>query len=203
MLKKITIMLSLTLFIALFVACSQDSSNSGEETTVVEEVAVADTEVEAAEKISEPASDEATEPVAQPESVAISTDLSHPTIHALLNQMPLVQHHYDPGTNSDSFTCVGNGGLNSVKINPEGPIYVGPDSGDISLRGVNLVFEIDPSGEILAAPMGRESILINQANEEVFRIPLDEVLTAFTTEEAVWTGSFDDPGRGNCLKSFQ
>ena len=202
MLKKIIITLSLTLFVALLVACSQNSPNSEEETTIVEEVAVTDTEVEVSEKTSETSSVEA-EPVAQPESLALSTDLNHETIHALLNQMPLVQHHYDPGTNSDSFTCVGNGGLNSVKINPEGPIYVGPDSGDISLRGVNLVFEIDPSGEILAAPMGRESILINQASEEVFRIPLDEVLTAFTTGEAVWTGSFEDPGRGNCLKSFQ
>ena len=202
MLKKITIMLSLTLFVALFAACSQDSSEV-EETTEVEEVAVTDVEVEPVEEISEPASNEEAQPVAQPESMALSTDLSHESIHALLNQMPLVQHHYDPETNSDNFTCVGNEGLNSVKINPEGPIYVGPDSGDISLRGVNVVFEINPSGEILAAPMRRESILINHASEEVYRVPLDEVLTAFTTGEAVWTGSFEDPGRGNCLKSFQ
>ena len=195
MIKKFTLMLSLTLVFALLVACSQEASNIEEETTVVEEVAVTDTNAETTANLSE------TEPVAS-ESLTLVADPGHEIVYALLNQMPLVQHHYDPGTNSDSFTCVGNGGLNSITINPAGSIYVGPDSGDIALRGVNLVFEIDPSGGIQAAPLGRESKLINQAGEEVFRVPLDEVLAAFPVGEAVWTGSFEDPGRGNCLQSF-
>jgi hypothetical protein len=141
-------------------------------------------------------------PTPEPPTPTPTVDLRHSAVDAVLNRIPMVQYLYDVETRVESFICVGNNGLNSVQGNPEGAIFVGPDSGDFSLRGINFLFELLPRGGILAAPLGREGRLINRQGEEVYRLSLGEVLTAFTTGEALWTGSLEDPGRGDCLDTF-
>ncbi len=196
MVKKSMILLGLILFSLLLVACSQEAVP--EEADTNDDTTITEIEAEVVETTNETAVEIASEVEAN-----VVEEVTHETSVALLNQMPLVQHHHNPETNTNSFTCIGNEGLGSVKTNPEGSIFVGPDSGDIALRGINVVFEITPAGDIQAAPMGHDAKLINQAGEETFRVPLDEVLVAFTSGDAVWTGSFDDIGRGNCAATFQ
>src|SRR5262245_39187917 len=67
-------------------------------------------------------------PTLTPEPTADRTD---PKVREVLSQIPLVQHHHDPDSGNDTFTCASRGlGLTGVKVDPRGPRFVGPNSAD-------------------------------------------------------------------------
>lgn len=130
-----------------------------------------------------------------------TVDSTHPKVREVMEQVTLVQHHFNPDTDVTTFTCVSEGlGLEGVEPNPEGPIYVGPNSKDFDLWGAVGLFEIQPDGTIYFVPERTGDVFIDpEENKEYERIPLNEVLNYFASGEARWTGEHGEPGRiGEC-----
>ena len=127
-------------------------------------------------------------------------DLSNPRVNELLNQITMVQHHYDPELEYDWFTCASRGhGLNGVQIDPRGPRYVGPNSMDFDLWGAAALFKVCPDGSIFLVPQQTGGRFVDPEGIEHDYFTLEEALGFFASGDAVWIGAHGQAGRiGEC-----
>jgi hypothetical protein len=134
-----------------------------------------------------------------------TADRTNPNVREVLDQVTLVQYHYDPDTNLESFTCVSRGqGLNGVEVEPEGPIYVGPNSGDFDLWGAAALFSISPDGRIELVPQQSGGRFIDPDGTEYTSFSLEEALDLFASRDARWLGTHGEAGRiGECDPQYK
>ncbi len=114
-------------------------------------------------------------------------DVSSPSVHQLLNFIPLVVHH------RDHFTCASHAGLNNLLPSVVSGNVIGPHSGDFVLIGKeNVLFEYaDGTFRLI-----RDNPIARFDGGEKY-LPLEKAIKMFETGEIVWTGRFGDwPGRG-------
>ncbi len=123
-----------------------------------------------------------------------------PAVNEILNQVTLVQHHYDPYDDYTWFTCASPGlGLSGVEPDRFGPRYVGPNAGDFDLWGVVGLFRIAPGGEITFVPQRPAPHFIDAEDNTYDRLSLQETLELFASGDAVWIGQHGEAGRiGEC-----
>ena len=123
-----------------------------------------------------------------------------PAVNEILNQVTLVQHHYDPYDDYTWFTCASPGlGLSGVEPDPFGPRYVGPNAGDFDLWGVVGLFRIAPNGDISFVPQRPAPHFVDPEENTLDRLSLQETLELFANGDAVWIGQHGQTGRiGEC-----
>lgn len=123
-----------------------------------------------------------------------------PAVNEIVNQVTLVQHHYDPYDDFTWFTCASPGlGLSGVEIDPFGPRYVGPNAGDFDLWGVVGLFRIAPNGDITFVPQRPAPHFVDPEDNTYTRLSLQDTLELFASGEAVWIGQHGEAGRiGEC-----
>lgn len=129
-----------------------------------------------------------------------TADRTHPKVREVLSQVTLVQHHTDPKTNLEAFTCVSRGqGILGVKADPQGPIYVGPNAADFDLWGVIALFKVNPDGTIELVPQESGGKFVDPEGIEHTSFPLEKALEFFASEDAKWLGAHGEQGRiGEC-----
>ena len=138
----------------------------------------------------------AVEVEAEEMAVPAEVDTDNPAVNEVLNQVPLVQHHYNPDTEEEWFTCASRGlGLTGVTPDPDGAIFVGANAGDFDIQGVVTLFQIDPDGTITAVPQQTGGIFVDEAGIEHDSYTLEEALGFFAGGEAIWTGEQGETGR--------
>jgi hypothetical protein len=127
-------------------------------------------------------------------------DLTNPKVNEIMNQITLVQHHYDPELEYDWFTCASRGGgLNKVGIDPRGPRFVGPNSMDFDLWGAVALFKVCPDGSIFLVPQQTGGRFVDPDGIEHVSFTLAEALDLFASGEAIWIGAHGEAGRiGEC-----
>jgi hypothetical protein len=161
-------------------------TDEAEAVEVVEEAEEATTAVEVDQE----------EEMASPAESLAGVDTSNPKVNEILNQVPLVQHHYNPDTEEEWFTCASRGlGLNGVEPDPDGAIFVGANAGDFDIQGVVALFKIDPDGTISAVPQQTGGIFVDDEGTEHDSYTLEEALGFFASGDAVWTGEHGESGR--------
>lgn len=123
-----------------------------------------------------------------------------PAVNEVLNQVTLVQHHYDPYDDLTWFTCASPGlGLSGVEPDPFGPRYVGPNAGDFDLWGIVGLFRIAPNGDITFVPQRPAPHFVDPEDNTYNRLSLQETLELFASGDAVWIGQHGEAGRvGEC-----
>jgi hypothetical protein len=141
-------------------------------------------------------------PTLTPEPTADRTD---PRVREVMNQIPLVQHHHDPDSGTDTFTCASRGlGLAGVKADPRGPRFVGPNSADFDLYGVAVLFKISPDGTIELVPQETGSRWFDPEGIEHESATLEQALELFASGDAKWLGVHGEAGRvAECDPQFK
>lgn len=131
---------------------------------------------------------------------ATATAIADPNVNEIMNQVTLVQHHYDPYDDFTWFTCASPGlGVNGVEVDPFGPRYVGPNAGDFDLWGVIGLFRVAPDREITFVPQRPAPFFVDPEGIERERLTLEETLELFANGQAVWIGEHGQAGRiGEC-----
>jgi hypothetical protein len=139
-------------------------------------------------------------PVTVTSTPTATVDPTNPKVKEVLNQITMVQHHHDRDTGLDSFTCVSRGlGLNGVEVDPEGAIYVGPNSMDFDLWGVVALFQINPDGSIFLVPQETGGRFVDPDGIEYRSLTRQEALSLFASGDAIWIGDHGEAGRvGEC-----
>lgn len=123
-------------------------------------------------------------------------DVTNPKVNEVLNQITLVQHHYDPDTQLESFTCASSGqGLNGVELDPEGPRFVGANSRDFDLWGAVALFKVNADGSIFLVPQQTGGNFVDPDGIEHNSYTLEEALGFFASEDALWLGAHGEAGR--------
>ena len=127
-------------------------------------------------------------------------DPTHPKVKEVLNQVTMVQHHYDPELKLDWFTCASRGrGLNGVKPDPEGPRFVGPNSMDFDLWGMAALFKVYPDGSVFLVPQQTGGSFFDPDGIEHKSFTMEEALGFFAGGDAIWIGAHGEAGRiGEC-----
>ena len=129
-----------------------------------------------------------------------TVDTTNPKVKEVLSQITLVQYHHDPDTELDSFTCVSRGlGLEGVEPDPEGPIFVGPNSGDFDFWGASALFQINPDGSTFLVPQETGGRFVDPDGIEHTSFTRQEALDLFASGDAIWIGDHGEAGRiGEC-----
>ena len=123
-------------------------------------------------------------------------DVTNPKVNEVLNQVTLVQYHYDPDTQLESFTCASSGqGLHGVVLDPQGPRFVGPNSRDFDLWGAAALFKINPDGSVFLVPQQTGGKFVDPDGIEHDSYTLEEALGFFASEDALWLGAHGEAGR--------
>jgi hypothetical protein len=123
-------------------------------------------------------------------------DVTNPKVNEVLNQITLVQYHYDPDTQLESFTCASSGqGLNGVELDPQGPRFVGPNSRDFDLWGAAALFKVNPDGSVFLVPQQTGGKFVDPDGVEHDSYTLEEALGFFASEDALWLGAHGEAGR--------
>ena len=131
-------------------------------------------------------------PTLTPEPTADRTD---PKVREVLSQIPLVQHHHDPDSGTDTFTCASRGlGLEGVKADPRGPRFVGPNSADFDLWGVSALFKISSDGRIELVPLQTGGKFIDPEGIEHESFSREQALEFFASGDAKWLGTHGEAG---------
>ncbi len=129
-----------------------------------------------------------------------TADRTHPKVREVLSQVTLVQHHTDPKTKLEAFTCVSRGqGILGVKADPQGPLYVGPNAADFDLWGVIALFKVNSDGTIELVPQESGGKFVDPEGIEHTSFPLEQALEFFASGDAKWLGTHGEQGRiGEC-----
>lgn len=127
-----------------------------------------------------------------------------PQVSAVLYQITLVQHHHNPETRHDYFTCASRGqGLGGVEIDPNGPRFVGPNSMDFDLWGIVALFKVNPDGSIYLVPQQTGGRFVDPDGVEHQSFTLAEALSFFASGDAIWIGAHGEAGRiADCDPQF-
>jgi hypothetical protein len=140
-------------------------------------------------------------PAPTPSRTPIPTvDMSNPRVDQVLNEITLVQHHYNVELKYDWFTCASRGGgLNGVATDPAGPRFVGPNSMDFDLWGVVALFKVCSDGNIFLVPQQTGGKFLDPDGIEHESFTLAEALAFFASGDAIWIGAHGEAGRiGEC-----
>lgn len=134
-----------------------------------------------------------------------TADRTDPKVREVLDQVTLVQHHYDPDTQLTSFSCASQGlGLNGIKVDPRGPRYVGPNSADFDLWGEVALFKISSDGSVELVPEQSGDKFIDPEGIEHTSFTREQALEFFASGDARWLGTHGEPGRiGECDPQFK
>lgn len=134
-----------------------------------------------------------------------TADRTHPKVREILSQVTLVQHHYDPDTTLTSFTCASRGkGLEGVKVDPRGPRFVGPNSGDFDLWGTVALFKISSDGRAELVPQQSGGWFTSPAGIESKSFSREQALEFFASGDAQWLGTHGQAGRiGECDPQYK
>jgi hypothetical protein len=124
-----------------------------------------------------------------------TTDRTDPKVREVLSQITLVQYHHDPDSGNDSFTCASRGqGLEGVKVDPQGPRFVGPNSADFDLWGVAALFKVNPDGSIELVPQQSGGKFVDPEGIEHQSVSLEQALELFASGDAKWLGTHGEAG---------
>jgi hypothetical protein len=117
----------------------------------------------------------------------------------------MVQYHYDPDNERDTFTCASRGlGLNGVKVDPRGPRFVGPNAGDFDLWGVVALFKVYPDGRTELVPQQTGGRFVDPEGIEHQSFSREQALEFFASGDAKWLGSHGQAGRiGECDPQYK
>ena len=195
MMSRITLILGMALVVlALITACTAP-------VVVFVETEEAPKEVEKSvtaeiEKETEAVETTEAEKAVPPVEVVEPVDVTNPKVNEVLNQITLVQYHYDPDTQLESFTCASSGqGLNGVELDPQGPRFVGPNSRDFDLWGAAALFQVNPDGSVFLVPQQTGGKFVDPDGIEHDSYTLEEALGFFASEDALWLGAHGEAGR--------
>jgi hypothetical protein len=134
-----------------------------------------------------------------------TADRTSAKVRELLSQITLVQHHYDPDTQLNSFTCASRGqGLAGIKVDPRGPRFIGPNAGDFDLWGAAALFKISPDGtvELVTQQSGGKFTDLEGIEHESFS--REQALELFASGDAKWLGTQGEAGRiGDCDPQYK
>jgi len=192
MLRRISIIGTVVGLLTLVAACATPVVTVVE--TAEAPAAVETSGTDAVEAVEEAAAavEAGEEEMASPPEV----DTDSPDVNEVLNQVTLVQHHYNPDTEEEWFTCASRGlGITVVEPNPEGAIFVGPNAGDFDIQGVVALFQVDPDGTISVVPQQAGGVFVDADGTERDSYTLAEALKFFASGDAVWTGEHGETGR--------
>lgn len=134
-----------------------------------------------------------------------TVDQTNPKVYEVLHQITMVQHHHDPASGVDTFTCASRGkGLDGVEVDPAGPRFVGPNSKDFDLWGVVALFKINPDGSVELVPQQTGGKFIDPEGIEHKSFTLQEALSFFASGDAIWIGAHGEPGHiGECDPQYK
>jgi hypothetical protein len=138
------------------------------------------------------------------QTAAIPTPITH-DVKVLLEEMTLVQLLSEQ-TGFAETVCAGNG-LNNIQPQPDGPMILIPNAGDLAAGGSNLSIKLSPAGEITFIPRVQGQKIRVPADvgdkvegEEVSSLSLDEGLQLMAAGDLVWTVKDTGPyGTGHGL----